>query len=56
MSNCVCFCFRNKQDKDVRQRLDDLQEKLQVATSTLQQAIGGMTTQAQKQSEKVNAV
>ncbi|XP_067670819.1 coiled-coil domain-containing protein 154-like isoform X4 [Haliotis asinina] len=44
---------RKEREKKTDDKLDNLQEKLAVATMTLQQAIGGVTTQLNDHTEKV---
>ena len=48
--NCLC---RKKSEKDYGEKLDNVHEKLAVATATLQQSIGGVTNQVASQVEKV---
>ena len=44
---------RKQHEKKSKEKIDDMQEKLSVATATLQQAIGGMSAQMTSQNEKV---
>ena len=45
--------FRQSQDKQIETRIEDVQEKLGVAISTLQQAIGGINEQVSSSANMV---
>ena len=47
-------CFRKDHERRTQENIDHLQEKLQVATATLQQAIGGVTGHLSNHHEKVS--
>ena len=40
----------------MNERVDDIQEKLSMATNTLQQAIGGMANQMQAEVDRVSVI
>ena len=51
---CYTFTvFRKAHLKDTQQRIADLNDKLAVATSTLQQAISGMQARIEDETKKV---
>ena len=45
--------FRKTHQKETQQRIADVNDKLAVATSTLQQAIGGMQGKVEEETKKV---
>ena len=47
------YFIRKKSEKEYEDKLDSVQEKLAVATATLQQSIGSITNQVASQVEKV---
>ena len=53
--NSLFSSFRKTNTKNISESLSQMNEKLQIATSTLQQAIGGVTQSFHTMNEKVTA-
>ena len=50
----LCYIFSKQTQRETSGKIDDVQEKLSIATATLQQAIGGINSQMATYTEKVH--
>lgn len=50
------FFIRKQQEKAMAEELEDLQQKLKVATVSLQQALGSVSAQAANKADKVRYI